>query len=211
MNYKNLILAWLLLFFISGNLFGANKSRIALVIGNDRYESSVGSLRNSGNDAKAVAKALRSLGFSVTERHNLKRELLLQSVDEFRKSLAGAEVALFYYAGHGISINGANYLIPIDSGFNPVGADSASLRMLAETHLFNVEQAVVDMTSGGAKCNLAILDACRTTRLAINRDRDINNHGTLVEMTSPTGSLIAFSTDSGHSALDGDGRNGLYT
>ena len=211
MNYKNLILAWLLLFFISGNLFGANKSRIALVIGNDRYESSVGSLRNSGNDAKAVAKALRSLGFSVTERHNLKRELLLQSVDEFRKSLAGAEVALFYYAGHGISINGANYLIPIDSGFNPVGADSASLRMLAETHLFNVEQAVVDMTSGGAKCNLAILDACRTTRLAINRDRDINNHGTLVEMTSPTGSLIAFSTDSGHSALDGDGKNGLYT
>ena len=211
MNYKNLIFTWLFIFLSGVKLLSAEKSRVALVIGNDRYESTLGVLRNSGNDAKAVARVLRNLGFAVVERHNLKRDSLLQAMDAFRNSLAGTEVALFYYAGHGISIGGANYLIPINSGFEPTGADSVSLRMLAETHLFNVEQAVVDMTTGGAKCNIAVLDACRTTRLAVNRDRDAGNHGSLVEMTSPTGSLIAFATDSGHTALDGDGKNGLYT
>jgi tetratricopeptide (TPR) repeat protein len=183
-----------------------------LVVGNERYEAAVGPLRNSGNDAKAVARALNRLGFAVVEKHDLKRDTLLRVMDDFRKSLSGAEVALFYYAGHGISIGGANYLIPIKSGFDPAGADAASLRMLAETRLFNAEEALADMTAGGAKCNLAVLDACRVTRLPLNRNRAANdNHGTLVEMTPPTGSLIAFATDSGHTALDGDGKNGLYT
>ena len=152
-----------------------------------------------------------ALGFSVVDRYDLNRDALLRAMDDFRKLLPGAEVAVFYYAGHGISIDGANYLIPIKSGFDPSGADSVSLHMLAETHLFNAEQAMADMTAGGAKCNLAILDACRTTSLVAVKERGPNNGGTLVEMTPPTGSLIAFATDSGHTALDGDGKNGLYT
>ncbi len=210
-NFKSIIFAFLFLALAGGNLWSADKSRIALVIGNNRYEPSVGALRNPGNDAKAVARALRSLGFSVVDRYNLKRDDLLRAMDDFRKMLPGAEVAVFYYAGHGISIDGANYLIPIKSGFDPTGADSVSLRMLAETHLFNAEQAIADMTAAGAKCNLAILDACRTIQLAPSKDRGPSNGGTLVEMKPPTGSLIAFATDSGHTALDGDGRNGLYT
>jgi tetratricopeptide (TPR) repeat protein len=210
-NYKIPLFALLFFCILNADLWSAERSRIALVIGNQRYESAVGALRNSGNDAKSIARLLRGLGFSVTERYDLKRETLLRSMDDFRKSLSGAEVALFYYAGHGISIDGANYLIPIKSGFAPAGADSVSLHMLAETHLFNAEQAVVDMTAGGAKCNLVILDACRTTALAVSKDRGTGNGGTLVEMTPPTGSLIAFATDSGHTALDGDGKNGLYT
>ena len=199
-----------LLCLASANLWAAEKTRVALVIGNDRYESAVGALRNSANDAKAVAKLLRGLGFAVIEKHNLKRDALLRTMDDFRKSLKGAEVAVFYYAGHGISIGGANYLIPIQSGFDPAGADSTTLHMRAETRLFNAEQAIADMTAGGAKCNLMILDACRKTALAANRERSASG-GTLVEMTPPTGSLIAFATDSGHAALDGDGKNGLYT
>ena len=214
-NFKSTILALLFLGLAGANLWSAekspDKSRVALVIGNDRYEPSVGPLRNPGNDAKAVARALRTLGFVVVERHDLNRDALLRAMDDFRKLLPGAEVALFYYAGHGISIDGANYLIPIKSGFDPAGADSLSLHMLAETHLFNAEQAVADMATGGAKCNLAILDACRTTSLPPARDRGPGTGGTLVEMTPPTGSLIAFATDSGHTALDGDGKNGLYT
>ena len=211
MNWKILTFTLLLLWLSNASLWSAEKARVALVIGNERYESVVGPLRNSGNDAKAVARLLRSLGFSVTERHDLKREALLRAMDDFRKSLAGAEVALFFYAGHGISIDGANYLIPIKSEFDAAGADSVTVHMRAETHLFNAEQAIADMTAGGAKCNLAILDACRTTGLAVSRNRGTGNGGTLVEMTPPTGSLIAFATDSGHTALDGDGKNGLYT
>lgn len=201
----------LLLFLFAGYAWASPSPRTALVIGNQRYESTVGALRNTGNDAKAMAAALRSLGFTVIERHDLTRNELLRAMDDFRKTLAGAEVGVFYYAGHGIAVDGANYLIPIKSGFSPTGADSTTLRMLAETHLFNAEEAVADMSATGAKCNLVILDACRTTCLAgVTRDRGMGGGG-LAEMTPPAGSLIAFSTEAGHTSFDGDGRNGLYT
>jgi hypothetical protein len=188
------------------------KSRTALVIGNARYEKTVGPLRNTGNDAKAVAKTLRGLGFAVIERQDVTRDQLFKAVLEFRPTLAGAEVGLFYFAGHGISVSGSNYLVPLKSGFAAEGADDVTLRMLAETRLFNVEQVIADMSAAGAKCNLVILDACRTTTLArTGRTRDAVNGGGLAEMTPPAGSLIAFATDAGQTALDGDGTNGLYT
>jgi hypothetical protein len=188
------------------------KPRAALVIGNAKYESSIGALRNPVNDAKAVAKTLRGLDFKVIEGHNLTRDELLKSVAKFRASLTGAEVGLFYYAGHGISVAGSNYLIPIKSSYTPEGADDATLRMLAETKLFNAEQIVAEMSAAGARCNLVILDACRNTPVAIDpRSRSSAHRGGLSEMKPPAGSLIAFATDAGHTAHDGDGSNGLYT
>ena len=186
--------------------------RTALVIGNAKYEAAVGPLRNTANDAKAVAKTLRDLGFAVIEKHDVTRDQLLKAVVEFRATLTGAEVGLFYYAGHGISVAGSNYLLPVKSGYSPEGADDVTLRLLAETKLFNVEQAVADMKTAGARCNLVILDACRTTAVArTGRTRDAANPGGLSEMKPPAGSLIAFATDAGQTALDGDGANGLYT
>ena len=199
---------------LSPNLQAAIEAntRTALVIGNARYEPLVGPLRNTANDAKAVAKTLRQLGFSVIEKHNVTRDQLLKAVLEFRSTLAGAEVALFYFAGHGIAVAGSNYLIPLKSGYSPEGADDITLRLLAETRLFNVEQAVADMSTAGARCNLVILDACRTTALSrTGRTRDAAAPGGLNEMKPPAGSLIAFATDAGQTALDGDGANGLYT
>lgn len=188
------------------------KPRTALVIGNARYEQSVGALHNTDNDAKAVAQTLRRLGFAVIERHDLTRDQLLRAVEDFRKTLPGSEVALFYYAGHGISVSGSNYLIPLKSGFNPDAPDEVTLRMLAETRLFNAEQAVADMSAAGARCNLVILDACRNTPLnRTNRNRSVTGRAGLSEMTPPAGSLIAFATDAGQVAFDGDGANGLYT
>lgn len=188
------------------------KQRTALVIGNARYEQSVGALHNTDNDAKAIAQTLRGLGFAVIERHDLTRDQLLRAVEDFRKTLPGSEVALFYYAGHGISISGSNYLIPLKSGFHPDVTDEVTLRMLAETRLFNAEQAVADMSAAGARCNLVILDACRNTPLNRTiRNRSVTGRGGLSEMTPPAGSLIAFATDAGQVAFDGDGSNGLYT
>ncbi|MBL9129644.1 MAG: caspase family protein [Verrucomicrobiaceae bacterium] len=193
-------------------LAAAQGARTALVIGNAKYESAVGSLRNSVNDAKAVAKALRGLGFTVIEEHNVTRDELLEAVGGFRKKISGAEVALFYYAGHGITVAGSNYLIPVKSGYDPQNADETTLRLLAETRLFNAEQAVAEMSASGARCNLLILDACRNTPVARNpRTRDAAASGGLSEMQPPAGSLIAFSTDAGRIAHDGDGANGLYT
>ncbi len=180
--------------------FAEDKSpaRTALVIGNFRYEETVGPLRNAGNDAKAVAIALRSLGFKVIEKTNVSRDQLLHAVDDFRKTLPGAEVAVFYYAGHGISVGGSNYLVPLKSGFSPDSVDAVGLRMRAETRLFNAEQAVADITSGGASCTIVILDACRNTPIARDSStRSMNVGSGLAEMTPPSGSLIAFATDAG--------------
>lgn len=188
------------------------KPHVALVIGNAKYEAAIGPLRNAVNDAKAVTKTLRGLGFSVTEKHNVSRDDLMEAVAGFRAKIKGAEVALFYYAGHGVSVGGSNYLIPIKSGYQPEGADDTTLRMLAETKLFNAEQAVAEMSAAGGRCNLVILDACRSTPIARNpRSRDAANPGGLSEMKPPAGSLIAFATDAGRTAQDGDGTNGLYT
>jgi tetratricopeptide (TPR) repeat protein len=187
-------------------------SRTALVIGNDRYEPAAGSLRNSGNDARAVGKALKALGFAVIERHDIGRDQLLKAMSDFRKTLPGSEVALFYYAGHGLSLDGANYLVPIKSGFQNDVVDDVALRLEAETHLVNAEQVVADMNSAGAGCNIIILDACRNTPLARRAaTRALATRGGLAEMTPPAGSLIAFATDAGRVAFDGDGANGLYT
>jgi len=190
----------------------AKGGRVALVIGNSRYETAVGPLRNTVNDAKAMAKTLRALGFTVIEKHDVKREELLAALLQFRSKLHGAEVGLFYFAGHGISVAGANYLLPIKSGYAPEGASETDLRLLAETKLFNAEEAVADMSDAGAGCNLVILDACRSTPVARNsRTRNPSPAGGLVEMNPPAGSLIAFATDAGRAANDGDGANGLYT
>lgn len=212
MSCRTAFLLVLSLLLPSWLMAAAPSPRTALVIGNAKYEAAVGPLRNTVNDAKAVAKTLRGLGFAVIEEHNVTRDELLKAVLDFRKTLANAEVGLFYFAGHGISVGGANYLLPLKSGYSPDGADDVTLRMLAETRLFNVEQAVADMKTSGARCNLIILDACRTTAVArTGRTRDVASAGGLAEMKPPAGSLIAFATDAGQTALDGDGSNGLYT
>ncbi len=188
------------------------KPHVALVIGNAKYETAVGPLRNAVNDAKAVSKALRGLGFPVTEEHNVSRDDLMESVAGFRSKIKGTEVALFYYASHGVSVAGSNYLIPIKSGYQPDQADEVTLRMLAETKLFNAEQVVAEMSTGGGACNLVILDACRNTPVARNpRHGNAANPGCLTEIKPPAGSLIAFATDAGRAAQDGEGANGLYT
>ena len=187
-------------------------ARAALVIGNAKYEASVGPLRNAVSDAKAVAKTLRGLGFAVIEEHNVSRNELLEAVAQFRGKVRGSEVALFYYAGHGISVAGSNYLVPVKSGYAPEGADATTLRMLAETKLFNAEQVVAEMSAAGGRCNLVVLDACRSTPVARNpQTRDLTTPGGLAEMKPPAGSLIAFATDAGRTAQDGSGANGLYT
>jgi hypothetical protein len=203
-------------FALSSAAFAAEPAkvrRVALIIGNHRYEAGIGPLRNPDNDAKAMARALRSLGFAVIEKHNVSRDELMSVLLKFSQQLRGAEVGLFYYAGHGISVAGANYLLPIRSRYDPAAAvDGQGRRLLAETLLFNAEQAVAVMSASGAACNLVILDACRNT--PASRDpasRGATGNGGLSEMNPPAGSLVAFATDAGKTAEDGSGSNGLYT
>ena len=206
------LLACLLIGSPSASAQTKPRPNTALVIGNSRYEHSLGRLRNAENDAAAIATTLRALGFTVIEKTNVNRDQLAQCVDAFRKTLRGAEIAIFYYAGHGVSIGGSNYLVPIKSGFEPSQSDPATAKLMAETRLFNAEQAVADMGAGGALCNLVILDACRTPpSMSSETVRSFSDQKGLSEMRPPAGSLIAFAADDGQVAFDGDGRNGLFT
>ncbi len=189
----------------------AANNRVALVVGNNRYETSAGPLKNAVNDARSVSKALRGLGFTVAEEHNVTRDELIEAVAAFRKRIADSEVSVFYFAGHGISVAGSNYLMPVKSGYQPAAGDATTMRLLAETKLFNAEQVVAEMSAAGGRCHLVILDACRSTPAARDPNARDATRGGLAEMKPPAGSLIAFATDAGRVAMDGEGTNGLYT
>ncbi|RYD28803.1 MAG: caspase family protein [Verrucomicrobiaceae bacterium] len=107
MRIRPRIVLFLCLTLIPWTAARAQGQRAALVIGNAKYEPAVGPLRNAVNDASAVAKALRRLGFAVTEVHNVTRDKLMTAVMEFRGKAREAEVALFYFAGHGIQVGAA--------------------------------------------------------------------------------------------------------
>ena len=175
-----------------------NRKRIALVIGNSSYRSSP--LKNPANDARAMALTLRRLGVEVEEKTDLNYLELNKTVENFGKKLRSGGVGLFYYAGHGMQVNGANYLIPVDAEID----DENEVRFKAVDAglvLAKMEQARSDV-------NIVVLDACRDN--PFSRSFRSTSHG-LASMDAPNGTFIAYATAPGKTAADGDGQNGLYT
>jgi uncharacterized caspase-like protein len=177
---------------------GASAQRVALVIGNGAYRDSP--LRNPVNDARAVAARLRELGFEVIVRENLGQEQMHAAVREFGRRLERANVALFYFAGHGMQIKGRNYLIPVDAQIEH--EDEVAYRSL------DANEVVDKMESARTPTNLVILDACRNN--PFQRQFRTRRPG-LAEMDAGPGTLIAFATAPGSVASDGEGDNGVYT
>src|SRR3990172_3250211 len=175
-----------------------DQRKTALVIGNSTYLAS--HLKNPANDAKAMAKALRELGFTVDERINLGMNEMKQAVESFGKSIKEGGVGLFYYAGHGMQVNGRNYLIPVD----------ADIQGESEVDYKAVDAGLVLAKMDMAKnvMNIVILDACRNNPFA--RSFRSSNSG-LASMDAPSGTIIAYATAPGKVASDGTGANGLYT
>ncbi|MBU1042728.1 MAG: caspase family protein [Proteobacteria bacterium] len=172
--------------------------RIALVIGNGAYKE--GPLRNPPNDAHDMAAILRSMGFEVIARENAGLAQMEAAVDEFWGKLKKGGVGLFYYAGHGLQVNGRNYLVPVDA------------KILAEQ---DVKYKCMDaglvlgrMENAGNDLNIIILDACRSNPFA--RSWRSADQG-LAKMDAPKGALIAYATAPDSVAADGTGKNGLYT
>jgi uncharacterized caspase-like protein len=140
----------------SGDAALADK-RVAFVVGNGAYKN-VPQLPNPVIDAKSMAKTLRSVGFDVVEGTNLTRDKMTEKLLDFGRRAQGADVAVFYYAGHGISMDGINYLLPVD----------ADLKSPADVKLgapINVD-AALEQTTGDAKVRLVFLDACRDNPFA---------------------------------------------
>ncbi len=180
----------------------AVEKRVALVIGNGDYKK--GKLKNPPNDARAMTAALREVGFDTTEVIDADKVRVQRAIRDFGKRLKEtAGVGLFYYAGHGVQVQGKNYLIPI-------GAET-EVEAEADVEIFciDAENVLRQMEDAGTRINIVILDACRNNPFSRSFSRDAT--GGLAETKAPSGTLIAYATDPGKTASDGNGENGLYT
>ena len=175
--------------------------RDALVIGNANYNPSVGKLANPVNDASDLASALKSLHFNVILTLNNKKTDLERMIKSFTESLATDSVALLYYAGHGVQIEGQNYLIPVDA--------SADDEIEAKNVSISMDAVLERMQKTKNKMNIIIFDACRNNPFA-RRFRSTAGRGLAMVHGMP-GALIAYSTEPNNVAFDGDGRNSPYT
>ena len=180
----------------------AAERRVALVIGNGAYQS-VPTLDNPLPDSKAVAASLKRMGFDVVEGYDLRLDAMRTLVGAFAGKLDGAKVALVYYAGHGVSVAGENYLLPTDTVLrNETDLDFRTMNINLVMRQMQREDRV----------NLVILDACRDNPFAKELARSVRTRSAVVgtglseiATNAAAGTMIAFATDPGRTALDGAG------
>ena len=178
------------------------ENRIALVIGNSSY-TSVTALPNPANDAKAMTNFLNSAGFQVVQAPDLTQSDMRRTIADFAKTVTekGPDtVALVFYAGHGLQVDGENFLVPVDAQIEREADVPLQAMRLAD--LMNA------LSSVPSKSRIVILDACRNNPFsAINKTAGRG----LAIVDAPNGSIVSYSTAPGTEALDGDGQNSPYT
>lgn len=182
----------------------AQENRLALVIGNSRYdeESKFRQITNCANDAEDVSSKLEALGFDVMKYPNAAYNDMRKAIDEFVNKSSQYDVALFYYSGHGIQSDDINFLIPTNA--RNIKSES-DLR----DYSINANQLVRDLEDVGCKLRIIVLDACRNNNLP-GKSRESKNG--LAEMSAPSGTIIAYATSPNETAIDGNGqRNSPYT
>jgi uncharacterized caspase-like protein len=182
----------------------AAEKRVALVIGNSAYQHTA-PLKNPSNDASDMAAELRELGFDVIDGTDLTKDEMEQRVRTFADKLVGADVGLFFYAGHGLQVDGRNFLAPVD----------AKLKSDTDLDFEAVElNLVIKQLERNSRISIVFLDACRDNPLATvlaQTSRSLEVGRGLARIDKAVGMMIAFSTQPGNVALDGQGRNSPFT
>ena len=178
------------------------ENRIALVIGNSSY-TAVTALPNPANDAKAMTNFLNSAGFQVVQAPDLTQSDMRRTIADFAKTVTekGPDtVALVFYAGHGLQVDGENFLVPVDARIEREA--DVPLQAMRLNDLMNA------LSSVPSKSRIVILDACRNNPFStINKTAGRG----LAIVDAPNGSIVSYSTAPGTEALDGDGQNSPYT
>jgi tetratricopeptide (TPR) repeat protein len=199
-NYK----IYLLILVSISSLKAQQEKRLALVIGNANYNTT--ELNNPVNDAKLIASTLDSLNFDVILKTNIESQgQFKNAILEFGNKRPDYDAAIVYYAGHGMQLDGENYLLPTKENFE------------SKDHVFMSGvsvQKIMHFLRDSNKVNILILDACRDNpyeKSFNSKSRSIEKSSGLAKIPAPTGSLIAFSTDAGNVADDGEGENSFYS
>lgn len=196
----------IVLLFFGLNSAASAEKRVALVIGNSGYLN-VGRLVNPANDSSAISDIFKSSGFDIVElKRDLKANEMRRALRDFSDSVRDADVAIVYYAGHGIEIDGTNYLVPIDATLER-DIDAYDEAVPLDRLLTVIEPA--------RKLRLVILDACRDNPFSKTMKRTIGSRAigrglAKVDPTSPN-TLVAFAAKAGSTASDGDGKNSPFT
>ncbi|MBI5260245.1 MAG: tetratricopeptide repeat protein [Bradyrhizobium sp.] len=189
-----------------------SERRIALAIGNGAYATAP-SLPNPPNDARLIARNLRNAGFQVSEGADLNREEMERLVADFMRGAVTASVALLFYAGHGVQIDGQNYLLPTDANTDVQNLKSELMSL--DTILAGLDDRL--------RANIVILDACRNNPMLAEVAVAEGNRSIVIRAglastsnlgkagTSGAGTLLAFSTAPGRVALDGEGANSPFS
>jgi Skp family chaperone for outer membrane proteins len=180
-------------------------NRRALVIGNDTYKT-VSKLLNAREDAKAIAASLITVGYQVTLKLDLNEKELKAALRAFSSQVQGGDEVLFFFAGHGVQLGAANYLLPTD-----IGSESEAQ---VKDEAIQLQRVLDDMTEKKAKFTLAVIDACRDNPFK-TLDRAIGGRG-LAPTTAATGQMIVFSAGTGQKALNrlsnnDKNKNGVFT
>ncbi len=200
---------WLVFLLVVSASFApgaAAANRIAFVVGNSSYQHAA-HLPNPGNDAQDMAAMLESLGFKVIGGVDLDHRSFVQKLVEFGRSLSGAEMALFFYAGHGLQVHGENYLVPID----------ALIEFEEEIDLFLIPlRDVMRQMDRGSRTKIIMLDACRDNPFPSGIKRNADRSAVAIEkglgkVRTERGTFIAFATEPDAVAADGVGRNSPFT
>jgi hypothetical protein len=206
---------FVLLFFIALFLAGADCAvaqvsgpglsgkRVALVVGNSKYQH-VARLDNPGNDARLIAATLKDLGFTLVggaPQLDLDKVAFDRAVQTFGREVSGADVALFYYAGHGLQVRGVNWLVPTTA--NPVREADINFELV------NAGLVLRQLEGAKTRLNLMILDACRNNPFGTRGFRAAT--GGLAQMQAPEGMLIVYATQPGNLAMDGADGNSPFT
>ena len=204
---RSLVVAVLAFVVFSAPAVVLADGRVALVVGNSTY-AHIGRLPNPDNDARAISAALRRLGFEVTTELETDRVELTEALQAFTRQSAGADVSLVFYAGHGIEMDGVNYLVPVD----------ARLERDVDVRFETVTVDDLLVSTSGASLRLVILDACRNNPLARSMQRSAATRtvsgGSFADLNEDLlgdETLVAYAAAAGTTAADGRGRNSPYT
>lgn len=196
---------WCALLISCATLSNASE-RVAFVVGNDTYAHGT-PLKNAVADSRLVGKALQECGFKVIALENAGIEKFYEGLEEFKREAVSANVGLVYFAGHGIEVDGDNYLLPVDANLE----SRSQLRF----QTVSLEMVLQDMEESDLPVKLAVLDCCRDNPLKrswiVSRSGTRGGLGALRDESLPEVSMIMYSARPGEVAYDGEGENSPFS